>query len=400
MQVMQEICPKIDCTGCQTCRLICPKSAIRMKEDVNGHIYPKVDQQECINCGLCVKHCPSVNSVSLNSPFQVIAGWIMDSKQRKSSTSGGISYVLSKFIVQAGGYFCGVVWDKQTYASKHYLTNDINQLGIFQGSRYSHSDVNEVFKEIKTLLLDGKIILFSGTPCQVAGLKSYLGKSYENLYTVDLICHGVPSKRILRDRVISIERISGKKVVDLKSREKTPNQYFTSTRYFHDDGTSTYVSVYEDPFFRCFVKNYCLRPNCYRCKYSQKRRVSDLTIGDYWGYVPDSIKFRSYRKGTSVILINSSKGESLFDGIKKELVYEERDFENAASCNRNLIGPQEKPKGCDEFWRAYIAGESLENLSEKYFPSIKFKIKKSVWLKAWIKMLLPLGIVKLLKKGR
>lgn len=128
--------------------------------------------------------------------------------------------------------------------------------------------------------------------------------------------------------------------------------------------------------------------------------MSDLTIGDYWGYVPYSIKFRSYRKGTSVILINSSKGESLFDGIKKELVYEERDFENAASCNRNLIGPQEKPKGYDEFWRAYIAGESLENLSEKYFPSIKFKIKKSVWLKAWIKMLLPLGIVKLLKKGR
>ena len=397
---MQEVCPKIDCTGCQSCVQICPKSAITIREDAKGHVYPKINQLDCIDCGLCIKHCPSVNELSLRPPIKVIAGWVRDVDRRKSSTSGGISYALSKLIVQSGGYFCGVVWDEQTYSPKHLLTNDINQLEIFQGSRYSHSDTNNAFKEIKMRLLEGKSVLYTGTPCQVAGLKSYLGKSYKNLFTVDLICHGVPSKRILRDRVISIERISGKKVVDLKSREKTPNQYFTSTRYFHDDGTSTYVSVYEDPFFRCFVKNYCLRPNCYRCKYSQKQRVSDLTIGDYWGYVPYSIKFRSYRKGTSVILINSSKGESLFDGIKKELVYEERDFENAASCNRNLIGPQEKPKGYDEFWKAYIAGEGLENLSEKYFPSIKFKIKKSVWLKAWIKMLLPLGIVKLLKKER
>ena len=371
---MQEICPKIDCTGCQTCRLICPKSAIRMEEDEKGHIYPKVNQQDCINCGLCVMYCPEVNGVSLNPPVKVIAGWIADPKQRKYSTSGGISYALSEFIVRTGGYFCGVVWDKQTYASKHYLTNDINQLGIFQGSRYSHSDVNEVFKEIKTLLLDGKTILFSGTPCQVAGLKSFLRKKHDNLYTVDLICHGVPSKRILRDRVTTIERESGKKVVNLKSREKTPNQYFTSTRYFHDDGTSTYVSVYEDAFFRCFVENYCLRPNCYRCKYSQKQRVADLTIGDYWGYVPYSLKFRSYRKGTSVILINSSRGESLFDAIKPGLVYEERDFGNAASCNRNLIGPQEKPEGYDEFWQSYMAGISLEDLSEKYFPPIQFKL--------------------------
>lgn len=397
---MQWICPKIDCTGCQTCRLICPKSAIRMEEDVKGHIYPMVNQRDCINCGLCIKHCPSVNRVPLNHPLKVLAGWIMDQKQRKSSTSGGISYALSKFIVQAEGYFCGVVWDKQACASKHFVTNDINRLGLFQGSRYSHSDVNEVFKEIRTLLIDGNTVLFSGTPCQVAGLKSFLRENYENLYTVDLICHGVPSKRVLRDRIKTIEKNSGKKVVNLKSREKTPNQYFTSTRYFHDDGTSTYVPIYRDTFFRCFVKNYCLRPNCYECMYSQKQRVADLTIGDYWGYEPHSIKFRSYRKGTSVIMINSSKGEKLFNGIKQELIYEERDFENAASCNRNLKCPQEKPEGYDEFWRAYIAGESLENLSAKYFPPIKFVIKKSVWLKTWLKMLLPLKIVKLLKKGR
>lgn len=397
---MQEICPKVDCTGCQTCKQICPQSAIRMLEDEMGHIYPSISQQDCIDCGLCVEHCPSINVPEMNSPIKVMAGWITDVAQRKASTSGGISYILSKWIVIRGGYFCGVVWDKKTKGTKHELTNDISCISQFQGSKYSHSDTSNIFKEIKVLILKGKEVLFIGTPCQIAGLKAFLAKDYKNLYTVDLICHGVPSRKLLRDRIDTVEKNTGKSVVNMKSREKTPNQYSTSVKYFYEDGSSTLVPIHKDFFFRCFVENYCLRPNCYKCKYSNEQRVSDLTIGDFWGYVPYSLKFRSYRKGTSVMLINTDKGIKLFESIKPNLICEERKFSEALSCNRNLGKPQIRPLNYDEFWKRYLSGENIQILFKTYFPPLNYKSSPRSKLRAWVKMLLPLCIVKLLERDK
>lgn len=395
---MLEICSIDNCTGCRVCEQICPKSAIQMKEDIKGHIYPNIDQLLCIDCKRCVKHCPSINSLETNIPKRVIAGWVKDPNIRKSSTSGGISYAISKIIVANGGLFCGVKWDNIRNETKHELTDDVTHLAEFQGSRYSHSNTSDVYIQIRNLLFQGRVILFSGTPCQVAGLKSFLGKHYNNLYTMDLICHGVPSRKILRDRISTIEQSVGKKVINLKSREKTPNQYFTSVTYFHNDGTSTQISVYEEPFFRGFVENYFLRPNCYKCKFAQKGRVSDITIGDFWGFEPHSLKFGSYRKGTSVILINTSKGSKLFEMLKENLIWEERDFYEAASCNRNLTRPQLIPKHYDEFWERYLLGESLSDLSLDFFPPIAYKISFKSRIKTFFKMVIPRNIFNLLKK--
>ena len=395
---MKEICPLIDCTGCQACRQICPRSAIQMLENEKGHIYPSIDQSLCIDCGLCLKHCPSLNSIEKREPQRVIAGWINDFKIRMSSTSGGISYALSRMIVSEGGYFCGVVWDNGKRGTRHEITNDINRLSDFQGSKYSHSETFDVFQRIKMLLQRNDTVLFAGTPCQVAGLKSFLQKNYENLYTVDLICHGVPSRKILRERIEYMEQNSGKRLLSLASREKTPNQYSTSTKYFFDDGSSTYVSNDKDPMFRCFVENFCLRPNCFRCQYAQKSRCSDFTIGDFWGYEAHSLRFRSYRKGTSAILINTEKGARLFQSIEHELIWEERNFHEVSSCNRNLTKPQMKPEKYDEFWKRYSSGEQLQNLTLEYFPPQDRKISYSHELKIFIKMLLPSSLLEQLKK--
>lgn len=395
---MKEICSPIDCTGCQACKLVCPKQAIQMREDKKGHIYPFINQASCIDCGLCAKHCPSINKMKKNIPQKVIAGWINEPQARKANTSGGISYALSKMIVSRKGYFCGVIWDKTFNGTRHELTNEISHLNDFQGSKYSHSDTSEIFKRIRLLLQKGETILFTGTPCQVAGLKSFLSKDYKNLYTVDLICHGVPSRKILRDRIDNIERNCGRKVMSLKSREKTPDQYFTSTKYSYDDGTSTLVSVYKDPFYRCFVENFCLRPNCFQCKYAQKARVADLTLGDFWGYEPRSLKFRSFRKGTSVILINTDKGDELFESIKNDLIWEERNFQEASSCNRNLTEPQIRPKKYNEFWERYFSGELLLKLSLEFFPPLDRKDSISRKLKTYLKILLPAPLLGQLKK--
>lgn len=395
---MKEICLPIDCTGCQVCKQICPKSAIQMIEDEKGHIYPSINQVSCIDCGLCVKHCPSINTVEANIPQKVIAGWVNESKARMSSTSGGISYALSKMIVSSGGYFCGVIWDKTSNGTKHELTNEFRHLIDFQGSKYSHSDTSDVFQRIKQRLQRDETVLFTGTPCQVAGLKSFLHKDYENLFTVDLICHGVPSRKILRERIESIERSSKKKVVNMKSREKTPNQYFTSTQYTYEDGTSMLVSVYKDPFFRCFVENFALRPNSFQCQYAKRTRVADLTIGDFWGYEPHSLKFRSFRKGTSAILINTNKGFGLFNSIKNDLIWEERNFQEVSSCNRNLNAPQMKPKKYDEFWESYLFGKQLSDLSSEFFPPLNYKISTNSKFKTYLKMLLPTSLLELLKK--
>lgn len=395
---MDKICSIYDCTGCRVCEQICPASAIQMEEDEKGHIYPVINQSLCVDCEKCVKHCPSVHPLKMNLSKRVIAGWINETKARKASTSGGISYALSKMIVSQGGWFCGVKWDMTQNGAKHELTNDINRLTEFQGSKYSHSDTSNIFKIIKSLLQNGEIVLFSGTPCQVAGLKSFLTKDYDNLYTIDLICHGVPSRKILRDRIKTIEQNSGEKVINLKSREKTPNQYFTSVKYFHQGEKATQVSIFQDFFYRGFVENYYLRPNCYACKYAIKTRVSDLTIGDFWGFEPHTLKFRSFRRGTSVILINTYKGNNLFEAVKKNLIWEERNFLEVATCNRNLTQPQTKPEKYNEFWKRYLSGEKLAILSSAFFPTIVYKIPISTQIKTLLKIVLPNSIVERLKR--
>lgn len=384
---MDVICSHDICTGCQACRLACPKHCITMEENERGFIYPVVNQNDCIDCKVCQSVCPSLNPPSYSDkPIVVYAGWVKNQKARKYSTSGAISWALSNHFLADGNAFCGVIWEDNS--AKHLVSRDIKDIKKFQGSKYSHSDVRDCYQEIKQLLLSGVKVLFSGTPCQVAALRNYLKKEYANLYTVDLVCHGVPSKRILRDRISRIETDNGKKVIEMRFRDKQPDQLHTCCKYTFEDGTSVSHKYSEDFFSRSFVDNYALRENCFNCQYSRKERVSDMTIADFWGFQPRSLRLLNYEQGVSIIIVNNQKGAELLDTIKNDIVVEKHEIDECA--NRNLHQPQQKPEKYEDYWKDYEDSSiTREVIHKKYLtnvviPKATFKKKIRIFAKAML----------------
>lgn len=387
------------CTGCQACKASCPVKAIEMIENEKGHIYPYIDEDICIKCNKCAKTCPEITPLEpYEEQVRAYAIWVNDAKNRKYSTSGGASYILSKKIVEKKGYFCGVIFNNN--GAEHTICNNINELHKYQGSKYAHSDVKDVYIEIEKLLKSKETVLFSGTPCQVAGLRAFLRKGYSNLYCIDLVCHGTPSRKITRDRIKYVEDRFGKKVIDLRFREKKPDQHNTCTKYTFEDSTNFTTSVYYDEMYRCFVNNYALRDNCFNCRYAGKKRVGDITIADFWGYIPKKFKHRSYLKGTSMLIVNNNKGQELLDLIKNDCTIDDsRTLSEAAICNLNLNKPQPRPTDFQQFWNEFLNGATIEQLAPKYYPVKVYKtttpLKK---MKLWISLILPNFILKLIKK--
>lgn len=377
-----------NCTGCQVCRIVCPKQAIEMCESKEGHIYPLVNTDLCIECNKCVKVCPEINKVKRHeTPKEATAIWIKDRSNRKHSTSGGAAYLIAKKIIEQGGYYCGVVYNNG--GAEHRICNNIEELPLFQGSKYIHSNVKEVYKDIQALLKDERTVLFSGTACQIAALYKYLNKEYDNLYTIDILCHGVPSLRILRDHINDIERKESKKITNIRFREKQPDQLHSCMKYAFNDNSSLTVPVGMDVYFRCFVENYALRPNCFSCQYANSNRIADITLADFWGYSPKAFKYIDCKKGVSLLLTNNDKGQKLLKIIQDDCIIDKRPIQEAQSCNRNLIQPQEKPTDYDIFWRRYLKGESLTTLSKDYFPTSKNNIKSwKLTLKSIVKIIL------------
>ncbi|MBQ5616217.1 MAG: Coenzyme F420 hydrogenase/dehydrogenase, beta subunit C-terminal domain, partial [Bacteroidaceae bacterium] len=385
------------CTGCQACRVACPTNAITMQENEKGNIYPVVDEQQCINCNKCARICPELTPVELHhKQDKVLAMWVNQSNKRKYSTSGGVSYILAKTIIERGGYFCGAVYNDG--GAEHCICSNIDELHHFQGSKYVHSNVKEVYKEIEVLLKDSNEVLFTGTPCQIAALRSYLRKEYDKLYCVDIVCHGVPNKKVLGNRIKAIEKVHGKKVIDIRFRDKQPDQHNTYMKYTFNDSTSLSNKFSEDPYSRSFVLNYTLRDNCFNCRYSRAERCSDITIADFWLYNPRKLKYHSYRKGTSLVIVNSAKGNNLLLEIKKYCTIDNsRNFKYALRGNHNLKAPQIKPNDYNLFWERYLNGETLEDLQKDFYPSVKvpqWTVKQKI--KYYIKLTLStLGLFKI-----
>ena len=360
---MDIICNHNICTGCQACRLACPMHCISMKEDARGNIYPEIDNTKCINCNLCRKICPSLSPPSFSEkPLNVYAGWAKDKLARQYSTSGGISYALSKYFLKNQDYFCGAIWTKN--GAIHKLTSNQSDIKSFQGSKYSHSDVKDCYKEVSDKLKYGKKVLFTGTPCQIAGLRKFLGKEYDNLYTVDIICHGVPSRRILRDRIHDIEQSNGKEVIEMRFRDKNPDQLHTCCKYIFKDKSFVLHEYSKDFFCRSYVDNYALRENCFNCQYSRLQRVSDLTIADFWSFQPKSMKFYNYELGVSIIIVNTKRGQELINYIKNNIIYEERSYTECS--NRNLYESQLKPKDYEAYWNDYDNNIPKAEIQKKY----------------------------------
>ncbi len=378
LSFITEICEHSLCTACQACQNSCSVGAISIQEDEKGFYYPHIDSAKCVGCNKCRMICPMLNrDYEKRIPLKVFAGWIKDNANRNYSTSGGASYALSKMIVENGGYFCGVRWNIDH--AEHYLVDKCNELHQFQGSKYAFSNIGDCYKRIKVFLKQGKTVMFVGTGCQIAGLKAIVHDNTDHLITVDILCHGIPSQRALRERIEQIENESGKKVVNLRFREKKEDQYHSCAKYEFDDGTACKVSEFEDLFLRGFNDGYLLRPNCFKCSFAGPERVSDITLADFWGYTPKRFSYISYNKGVSLIIANTKEGLSLINNLKG-FKLEQRHYDFARKSNQSLNAPSIKPIDYDSFWTRYLGGEMISTLSLGYFPPLQIPpVRKNGW---------------------
>lgn len=333
---------KKDCCACGACLNICPKQAIKMQEDENGFLYPIINNDKCIKCGLCIKTCALQNSKLTNTPLKTYAAQSNNTDLKKSA-SGGIFASLALNILKVGGVIYGAVLENVNgkLICRHIAVNNVTDLEKLQGSKYIQSNIGNIYQEVKKNLLENKTILFSGTPCQVDGLRAYLDKKYENLYCIDIICHGVPSNKMFQDYIETLEKKYNDKIVDFKFRDKTKGWGLTAKGYTAK-GYTAIIPANVSSFYYYFLKSYIYRDSCYSCKYACKNRCGDITIGDYWGIEnahPEVLRNKTeldYKSGTSCLIINTEQGNKLIEKYRDNLRLIESDFEKAAKENGQL----------------------------------------------------------------
>ena len=314
-----KICDLSHCTGCGMCTNICPQKAITMENGGYGFVYPRINSDKCIKCGLCVKRCPAnVDKQIICNIKNVYAAWNTAKRIRKKSSSGGVCSLLEKEILKDGGAAIGVKWNEK-FCPEHTVALNEKQAEMFRSSKYVQSNTSDIYQKAKELLESGKKVLFVGTPCQISALKLFLGKDYNGLYTVDLICHGVPSYECFRKYLDEISEKYGKKINNVRLRYKAPYWDYSYVRIDFEDGTYYQKYTVDDPYFTLFNIGYSLRESCHSCRYTTVHREGDITLADFWGYQPSNLKMCNYNKGVSLIAVNTDKGEELFGRIKKQM---------------------------------------------------------------------------------
>ena len=372
---MINLSDKSDCCGCSACYSICSHHAVEFSTDQEGFFYPKFNKNLCVECGLCEKVCPVIHyetEPKTGNPV-IYSAVNTNEKQYMESSSGGIFILLCEYIISKGGIVCGVIYDKN-FIVKHSFAKTLDECRAFQGSKYVQSDVREIYPKIKSLLKENVLILFSGTPCQVAGLKLFLRKSYDNLYTVDLICHGVPSPKIFQDY---LEFVKGKKLISHINMKSKSNKKGTAIRIDFTNGKYIRQTLKTDLWNKLYFNHYIVRPSCHDCQFTHYNRVGDITIGDSWGINKYYPNFYS-DKMTSLLLVNNSKGNFLYEKISERM--DKIEITKEESWQPQLQYPMDESIERENFWKDYIK-YGFYYIVKKYigytfFERIKFQIKR------------------------
>lgn len=342
-----------NCCGCGACLVACPKEAIFLIEDECGFVYPLIDEGKCISCGKCLKTCSfSESGLDSKENQRVYAAAAKSDELLSCSTSGGIFATVAKEIVKLEGVAYGAAW-REDFSVEHIGITDISELAKLQGSKYTQSSVYKSFPVIKKQLLNGKTVLFSGTPCQVSALYSYLGKQHDNLYTIDIICHGVASNQMLQDDIQYLESKHHGKAESVAFRTKDKG-WGTSGRIVIGEKKFSYDITSSPYYYYYYLANTIFRDSCYNCRFAGEPRQGDLTIGDYWRIEtahPDiSI---DETKGISCVLVNSDKGQKLIDICREELILFDSTLEKIRERNGQLRGPCSMPEKRKEILELY-----------------------------------------------
>lgn len=402
---MINITDKHNCCGCGACVQKCPKQCISLSEDNEGFLYPKVDTSVCIDCGICEKVCPVLNPFDTRKPFQVLAAINKNEQIRMESSSGGIFTLLAEKVIAEAGVVFGARFDENWQVTLDY-TETIEGLAAFRGSKYVQARTGETYKQCEKFLKDGRKILFSGTPCQVLALKKFLRKNYDNLLTVDLACHGVPSPLIWK-RYLEAElnqrtahrAVAGKSTVlfslksmssikDIKFREKSDGwkkyRFVLTLNESSDEVEKSSVSSYihyKNPYFQVFNMGVILRPSCYDCEIRHRcKSGSDITLADFWGIETLTQDF-DIEKGVSLVLLNSEKAIGLLNGLdleKTPFTYEDAVRLNAGLRRTTRLHPKREIF----FENFHSTGDIIELMESvlriSYIKRVKSKISRIV----------------------
>lgn len=363
----------LTCCGCTACYAICPKSAITMQEDSEGFKYPAIDKSKCIDCGLCCKVCPLdkklENVIAAAASFACAA---KDENFAKQSSSGGVFPLLTNMFAEQQAVIYGAAFDNN-WKVKHIRVNDIDELKKLYTSKYVQSDMGDSFKQVKHDLDIGKEVLFAGTPCQVAGLKSYLSKEYNNLTTVDFICHGVPSPAVWRSYIKEKAVNLNSKIIDISFRNKKDGWKNFGFMFKTRDGNEIYERAGDNIYMQGFLKDLYLRPSCYDCKFKTLNRASDITLADFWG-VEKMLPEMETAKGVSLCWASSEKGKNILIEVLEQTVYKKVDLNKAVKYNSAAVKSVSIHKNRDKFFKAFKQQQnSVTKLIEKYYDTKSFR---------------------------
>ena len=340
MKAMPKLATKEYCTGCTACASACPKGCITMVADENGFLCPVIDAERCIECGLCEKTCQIVTPLKIEKHEpKAYAAYSVDEAMRMESSSGGVFTEIAKAVLADGGVVFGAAYNEQ-FEVVHICVDSEECLAKLRGAKYAQSDLRGVFAEVKAKLDAGQKVLFSGTPCQVGGLKAFLRKDYPNLLTVDFVCHSVPSPMAWREYVKyrAAQDNGGKLPESVNLRAKTTgwSRYQYSNLFQYSNGVSHSAKSAESLYMKLFTGGYISRESCENCQFKGHSRASDLTIGDFWG-IWDIAPEMDDNKGTSVVLVQSPCGAELLKKIGERLVLKEVSLEEASRQNQAML---------------------------------------------------------------
>ena len=323
------------CTGCTACMAVCPGHAIEMRPDSEGFLYPVVDASRCTECGRCTQTCPVLHRPPPRGPLAVYAAFSKDSETRKQSSSGGVFSLLAQQFLDGGGVVFGAGWD-ESFNVVHKAIEDSLGLEAFRGSKYVQSDLGGTFTLVRQMLDSGRRVLFSGTPCQVAGLRAFLGSRETNLLCVDFVCHAVPSPGVFAAYKRELERLYASRITGVRFRDKTHGwRHFSTRMTFANDGSYS-ATLHQDPFLLAFLSELCNRPSCHHCPIRELRSGSDIVLGDYWG-IRNRFASMDDDQGISLVLAVTPEGMRLVDAVKEQLTWAVSDFEDARRSTAALV---------------------------------------------------------------
>ena len=371
-----ELINREQCTGCMACFQVCPMKCISIEEDDLGHKYPAINHLKCIECGKCNYVCPESNTLVSNTSKKAYAAWSLDSKDRLSSASGGAASVFYQTAIEQEMYISGAIYDNN-FEVKHIVSNNIEDISKFKQSKYVYSNSDDIYNKIKILLDDGKQVLFISLPCKIAGLLSYLGKNYPRLITIDIVCHGTPSYKMLKEHIFNKSSLTN-----------LDNLSFRNNNVFMFQLTGNNKKIYRkinilDEYLAAFLKSVNYRESCYQCKYAKNERISDITICDFWGLGKNIPFDHPYTGSISAVLINTENGKLFFDKNKTKLFFEERQVKEAIEGNSQLNHPTIKPLCFNEFNNLYRK-YGLDKSSKILFRKERLTYKVDYYYKSFV----------------